>query len=61
MAAAVGQKLEVSTKKHEIDLEVVGEQLRVLIIIFVTSSNKACMTIIGIIFQQVNKYIMKRI
>ena len=35
MAAVVGQKLEVATKKHEIDLEVVGEQLRVRIIMFV--------------------------
>ena len=35
MAAVVGQKLEVATKKHEIDLEVVGEKLRVLIIMFV--------------------------
>ena len=35
MAALVGQKLEVATKKHEIDLEVVGERLRVCIIMFV--------------------------
>ena len=35
MSAVVGQKLEVATKKHEIGLEVVGEQLRVRIIIFV--------------------------
>ena len=35
MAAVVGQKLEVATKKYDIDLEVVGEQLRVRIIIFV--------------------------
>ena len=35
MAAVVGQKLEVATKKHDIDLEVVGEQLRVRIIMFV--------------------------
>ena len=35
MAAVVGQNLEVETKKHEIDLEAVGEQLRVRIIMFV--------------------------
>ena len=35
MAAVVGHRLEVATKKHEIDLEVVGEQLRVRIIMFV--------------------------
>ena len=35
MTAVVGQKLEVATKKHEIDLEVVGEQFRVRILIFV--------------------------
>ena len=35
MAAVVGQKLELATKKHEIDLEVVGEKLRVRIIMFV--------------------------
>ena len=35
MAAVVGQKLEVATKKNDIDLEVVGEQLRVFIIMFV--------------------------
>ena len=35
MAAVVGQKLEVATKKHGIYLEVVGEHLRVRIIMFV--------------------------
>ena len=35
MAAVVGQKFEVETKKHDIDLEVVGEQLRVRVIMFV--------------------------
>ena len=35
MAAVVGQNLEVATKKHEIDLEVVGEKFRVRIIMFV--------------------------
>ena len=35
MASVFGQKLEVETKKHDIDLEVVGEQLRVRIIMFV--------------------------
>ena len=35
MAAVVGKKLEVATKKHDIYLEVVGEQLRVRIITFV--------------------------
>ena len=34
MAAVVRQKLEVATKKHEIDLEVLGKQLRVRIIMF---------------------------
>ena len=32
MAAVVGHRLEVATKKHEIDLEVVVEKLRVRII-----------------------------
>ena len=35
MAAVFGQKLEVARKKHEIDLEVVGENLRAHIIMFV--------------------------
>ena len=35
MAAAFGQRLEVAIKKHDIDLEVVSEQLRVSIIMFV--------------------------
>ena len=35
IAAVVVQKLEVATKKHDIYLEVVGEQLRVCFIMFV--------------------------